>query len=468
VSNIPVLDIQKHFEKLLTPEQILSSKSDLIAYGKDWLADFEPNPSLVLLPKTIAEVQEILKVCNDLSLPLVPSGGRTGLSGGATALNKEIILSLQKLNQIKEIDTVGRTISCEAGVTTQQLQEAATAAGLYFPIDFASKGSSHIGGNIATNAGGIRVIRYGNIRDWVLGLKVVCASGELLNLNGALYKNQTGPDLKSLFIGSEGILGVIVEATLKLIKPPNNLIRAIIGLESIKHVMSLVQKIRSRFSSISACEYFTNQALQLVLESNNLRNPLTQSCAHYLLLEIEDEETSLRNSIENFLMLELENDNATDIIVSQNSSQADAFLRYRELIPETISRVATPHKNDISVPVAKITEFVEELKKLMQQLCPEYQVIIFGHVGDGNLHINILKPETIDKKDFFQNCKKLDKEVFELVKNFYGSISAEHGVGLLKKDFLEFSRSKTEIELMRKIKVQLDPKNILNPGKVFD
>ncbi|MCO6432460.1 MAG: FAD-binding oxidoreductase [Deltaproteobacteria bacterium] len=459
---------KERFVQLLGNDGVSDSAPDLERYGRDWSKEFPGQASLVLFPRTAEQVRQIVLECNNSKIPLVPSGGRSGLSGGATAINGEVILSLERLNKILEIDLIARTATCEAGVVTQKLQEAVREKDLYFPIDFASTGSSQIGGNIATNAGGIHVVRYGNIRDWVLGLKVVTGSGDLLDLNGKLVKNQTGYDLRSLFIGSEGTLGVIVEATLKLSGKPSECIRALCGVASLEAALAIMAPLNGAFPTLSAFEYFDRDSLELVCVRHKLKRPLGEPYDHYVMIEVEEDAEDCRERLLAHLAATMESGDVLNALVAAGPGQGDEILRYRELIPETISADYFPHKNDVSVPVSMTAQFIAELKTLLTKEYPEFKTVVFGHLGDGNMHINILKPDNIERQDFNEYCKKADVRVFELVSRFGGSISAEHGVGLLKKPFLGMSRSASEIEAMRGIKRIFDPAGIMNPGKIFD
>lgn len=463
----PEARLREIFAKFLPEEAIVSDQAEIIRLGRDWITDFEPSPGLVLLPGSVEQVVQIVQICFQEGIAVVPSGGRTGLSGGATATDGEVVLSLSRMNRILEMNPIDRTITCQAGTVTQQLQDAALQAGFYFPVDFASKGSSQIGGNIATNAGGIRVIRYGNMRESILGLKVVTGTGELLELNGSLFKNQTGYDFRHLIIGSEGTLAIIVEATLKLVSPPGELIRLLCGFDTTEKILPLFERVRRAFRNVSAFEYFSPLALTEVMAHHQLRHPLGENAAAYAVIEFENGSDALREEIEQQFGSYLEDEIISDVIISQNSKQADDILKYRELISETLSSCYTLHKNDISVPVASIPAFVKELEEETAQSYPGYKVVIFGHIGDGNLHVNVLKPAELDRAEFFSFCKSADQILFSLVRRYKGSISAEHGVGLLKRDFLEMTRPPVEIELMRQVKKAFDPKGILNPGKIF-
>jgi len=453
---------------ILGQESVLSDESSKQFYGRDWLRDFTPAPSCVVLPQSSGEVQQVLELCNKRRVSLVPSGGRTGLSGGATAMTGEVVLSLERMRKIFEVNRVDRTLSCQAGVVLEKIQGVAAEHGLYFPVDFSSRGSSQIGGNIATNAGGIRVIRYGNIRDWIVGLKVVTGAGDLLELNGSLFKNNTGYDLRNLLIGSEGTLGIITEATVRLTTPPRDITRVLCGLASNSEVLPLLSFCRDRLRDLSAFEFMERRALQEVLHHRGLRDPLSQQYASYILVEVELNHPDAAELVVNVFGEAYEKGLIHDVVLSESLAQAQELMNLRDLISETLSSHYTLHKNDLSVPVASIPAFLHELHTTINEAYPALRVVVFGHVGDGNLHVNVLKTDTISDSDFWRDCHEADHKMFRLVQKYRGSVSAEHGVGLLKKDFLAYSRSETEIDIMRGIKRVFDPNGILNPGKIFD
>ena len=460
--------MQNIFTSVLQPSQILSSDADKKHYGKDWLKCFTAAPSLILLPSSESEVQAIIKICNVQKIVIVPSGGRTGLSGGATATQGEVIVSLEKMNKVIEVNELDRTITAQAGVITQKIQDAAAAHNLYFPVEFTTKGSSHIGGNVATNAGGIRVVKYGHTRDWVVGMKVVTGKGDILELNGALFKNNTGYDLRAIFMGSEGTLGIITEITLRLIARPFERVRMLVALNDINGVLPLFKEARSAFSSLSAFEYFAENGLSRVLAHNALTRPFAKIYPNYVLVEVEIEKADEREKLEEFFTAQIENGKIEDVVISQTQKQAEELIELRERIGETLSTHYFPHKNDLSVPVPMIPKFVSALHNLVEKEYPGFEVVIFGHIGDGNLHVNVLKPPSLPADQFFTFCHEADRKIFALVQEFKGSISAEHGIGLLKKDFLHFSRSSAEIGYMKEIKKIFDPNLILNRGKIFD
>ncbi len=455
------------FADLLPASHSSTSEHDLRFYGQDASKEFQGRAGLVLFPRSTDEVQRIVRRANERNIPLIPSGGRTGYSGGATATHGEVILSLERMRRIFSLDPIGRVLHCEAGLTTEAVAEAAHAAGLYYPVDFASRGSSQLGGNIATNAGGIRVVRYGSTREWILGLTVITGSGERLDLNGPLVKNQTGYDLRALFIGSEGTLGVVTEAYVRLTDPPPSTERALCAIDGADQAMALMQQIRSAGFTIHVIEYFERNGLELVLKAQKqLRDPFTTPTSAYLLLEVEAVAPADRFS--NFLLKEMEDGRVRDVVLAQNDKQRGELFALRERISESIRTLAVPHKNDISVPLCQIPRFLEDLRALHHAQFNGVELVVFGHIGDGNLHLNYLKPEGLEADTFFERCRKFDQEVFACIQRYQGSISAEHGVGLLKKPYLHFSRSAAELSLMRALRTVLDPRSILNPGKLID
>ena len=451
-------------KSLLPPEQLLFDKDSLSFYGQDWLKQFTPNALAVAFPKSTEDVQKIVLWARENRVSLVPSGGRTGLSAGAVALNGELIVSFEKMNQLLDFNANDQSITCEAGVVTETLQNFAKDQGLFFPVDFAAVGSSQIGGNIATNAGGINVIRYGMFRQWVTSLEVVTGAGEVLHLNKGLEKNATGYDFKNLFIGSEGTLGFITKATLKLTQPQRSPQVFLLALDSVDAILPTLKLFRSL--TLNAFEMFTDKALKHVLHHNpTLQFPIAEKTPYYLVIDFESE-----NQEEKALALfekALEDGLISDGVLSQNHSQYKELWKYREDISECIS-YKSPYKNDVSVKTSLIPKFLQTTEEYLNAKYPNFEVVWFGHIGDGNLHINILRPDDMPLDEFIETCKNTSPYMFKKIQEFEGSISAEHGVGLVKKSFLNFSRSEEEIQLMKQIKKVFDPDHIMNPGKVFD
>ena len=451
---------------ILGADFVRTDADSLAQYGRDRTKNWAAAPCAVVLPANTEQVQAIVRWAYEKSVAIVPSGGRTGLSGGAVAHRGELVLNLERLRQIGDFDQVERSVRVGAGVLTGQLQAWAAEQGLFYPVDFAAAGSSQIGGNIATNAGGIKVIRWGMTRDWVRGLKVVTGTGELLNLNQGLLKNNAGYDLRHLMIGSEGTLGVIVEATMGLITPPRQLTVLLLAAPSMDAVMQLLHAFQNRLE-LTAFEFFSESALAKVLARSGLARPLETEGEFYALLEFDNTSAAIEAQALAVFEESLEAGWALDGTMSQNEEQRIKLWRLREEISETIAP-SSPYKNDIAVRVAQIPAFLHEISALVAKNYPDFEIIWFGHIGDGNLHLNILKPENLSQADFYARCHGVSRQVFEVVQRYGGTISAEHGVGLLKKDYLPYSRSAAEIALMRAIKHSFDPKGILNPGKIFD
>jgi glycolate oxidase subunit GlcD len=456
------------FSDLLPTHAILRDISDLRTYGCDTSKNFTGQASIVLLPDSTEQVQAIVQRCMTYQLPLIPSGGRTGLCGGATAMHGEVVLSLQRMNKILSIDAAGRSVTVEAGVTNLKLQEAVAPAELFFPIHLGSWGSCHIGGNIATNAGGIHVIRYGHTRNWILSLTVVTGNGVILRTGKNLYKDNSGYDLRSLFIGSEGTLGIITEATVALAPKPKGLTRIVCPVRDIAQTIPLLHAMLQSNLTVSAFEFFSDKALGYVTRFRKIRDPFPERYPYYVLIEVEGEPEITHEQAQVLFMNLLEEESIEDVVIAQTSQQSEELMSLRESISETLSSHFTPHKNDISVPVSVIPAFTEELQAFLNSEAPEYELVLFGHIGDGNIHLNWLKPDGVSDEDFFKRSAELDAEILKRVVSKGGSISAEHGIGLLKKKGLHLGRNPEEISYMKSIKNIFDPGGIMNPGKIFD
>ena len=460
---ISSIDIIHELGKALTPEQVAIDPMSLENYGQDWTRFTPPAPKAIVFPRNTAEVVAIVECARRCRFALVPSGGRTGLSGGACAANGEVVVSMDKINAIAPVNLTDRTVTVGAGAITQNVQQAASDAGLFYPVDFASSGSSQIGGNIATNAGGINVIRYGMTRDWVAGLTVVTGKGEILELNKGLMKNNTGLDFRHLFIGSEGILGFITEATLKLTSPPKDPTVLVLGLSDMNAIMSVLGSIQST-TPLLAYEFFSELAVAKVVEHAGVARPFETRAPFYALVEFEHEMTDARifEAVEKCM----EEAWVVDAVMSQSVAQARALWRLREDISETISQW-TPYKNDISSTVSKVPQLLSAVNAVVHENYPDWDVVWYGHIGDGNLHLNILKPDNLRIEDFKARCNEVSTDIFDAIKKLGGSVSAEHGVGTLKAPYLNYTKSDSEIDAMRAIKNIFDPDGILNPGKVF-
>jgi FAD/FMN-containing dehydrogenase len=464
-------DFLTEIAQFLEPHQVTRAPEDLAYYAQDWSRTLRVNASAVLFPRTTAEVASILKSAHEHEIPIVPSGGRTGLSGGAVATKGEVVLSLSKLDFIGEVHTGALSLRVGAGAITEAVHRHCAPYGLTWPVDFASKGSSTIGGNIATNAGGVRVIRYGNTRNWVLGLTVVTMQGETLQLNHELEKNNTGYDFRQLLLGSEGTLGVITEATLKLCPLPSSTLVALFSLQDFSSLLRLFSHSRKSFPTLSAFECLDSPSMESVLGHFGFARPVGSGdqagcpAAVYALLELENVTFS---GIENELGTILESGMVLDGVIAQNEREAKALWAYREGVAESILHDSEVHQEDVSVPVPVLGEFYSTITERYAKALPDWKTFFFGHIGDGNLHIFIQKPKDLETTEFKKRARETDLELFRILAGLQGSVSAEHGIGLLKKHAIHFSRSKQELDLMRQVKRSFDPKGLLNPGKIID
>ncbi len=445
--------------------EFVTDSQSLVHYGRDWTRFWTPQPESIAFPKSTEEVVELVRWARESGRRLVPSGGRTGLSGGAVASAGEVVVSLEKMRALIDIDPVDSSLTAQAGIPVGELQRLAVDAGLYYPVDWAAADSSQLGGSIATNAGGIRVLKYGMTRNWVRGLTVVAGTGEVLELNRGLVKNNTGLDLRHLMIGSEGVLGIITEATVGLTRPPPEQSVLLLGFTGLEEIMPSFAELRARLN-LSAFEFFDRRSVDHVAAQTGETFPLDGGCPFYAVVEFDDPKQSIQDEALAVFEHLLESGQVADGTLSQSGVQAQELWRWREAISEAISE-KTPYKNDLSVRISRVPDFLAALDELVEKHYPDFEVVWFGHIGDGNLHMNVLKPEHWSVEDFHAAGRKLSPNVFELVRKFEGSVSAEHGVGLLKRNDLHYSRSDDELDSMRQIKRVFDPDHVLNPGKML-
>lgn len=457
--------------KIVGEARVLTDSVSRDAWGGDWTKVENRDPLAVVLPGSPAEVSEIVRFCSAAGRAIVPSGGRTGLAGGAVAANREIVVSLDRLNKIEKIDRIGLTIKLQAGVTMEAAQAAAKQEGLLFALDLGARGSCQIGGNIATNAGGTKFIRYGGAREQVLGIEVILPSGEILDLNNAVRKNNTGYDLRQLFIGSEGTLGIITSATMKLLPRPGKLELACMAVNSFADIPKILQFCHKQDGIvINAFEFFTRAAHEIVIQqSDHLKSPFQQSSEFYVLLETECSSLAASSPMEAILEGLLGEGLIQDAVIATNSREFEELWAHRERITESLASGYRVHKNDVSVAINQLEPFVGDLERIIERHGSDsgIKLILFGHIGDGNLHLNYIGPKEMDVGEFRSRTKVVEKAVFECIKDLRGSISAEHGIGKLKKADLHYSRTELELEIMRNIKRALDPRGIMNPGKIF-
>ncbi|MFT3741563.1 MAG: FAD-binding oxidoreductase [Gammaproteobacteria bacterium] len=450
--------------KILGNKNIIVDETVRLDYGKDLTQKYIPNPIAIIFPENTQQIVDVVKLANSIPFALVPSGGRTGYSGGAVAISREVVVSFEKMNRIIDFNIRDRIVTCEAGITTRSIQNFAKINNLCYPIDFAAVDNCQIGGNVATNAGGIRVIYYGMTRNWVCGLKVVTGQAEVLEFNHGLTKNATGYDFKNLFVGSEGTLGFITEISLKLTTQPNNVKVLLFSLNDISCFNEVLESFNTNMD-VHAFEFFSELALHYVISESKMRYPFRHPAPYYGLIEYEstsENEEAVNKIISNLLRAK----SLKEILRSHNINETNEFWKYRKNISLSL-RKFYPYKYDIAVLPSKMICLINELTDLFNVLIPNLKIVWFGHIGDGNIHLNILKPDQEDKLKFFTLCDKISDSVYVIVQKYQGTISAEHGIGLLKKPFLKYSRTPIEIKYMKNIKKLFDPNNIMNPGKLF-
>ena len=426
----------------------------------------------IVSPKNAAQVCQVLACCHELGVAIVPQGGNTGLVGGQTPdmSGKQIVLSLLRLSEIRDIDPVSNTMTLEAGVTLAQAQQTAQSVDRYFPLSLASEGSCTIGGNLATNAGGVHVLSYGVARDLVLGLEVALADGQLLSTIGKLRKDNSGYDLTRLFVGSEGTLGVITAATLKLFPRPQAQTVAFVGLDSPAQALKLLIFLRDALGfGLHAFELIPRFGLELVMRHiPNMRDPLTSIYAWYALIEISsDRKEEISAHVAQLLSQAAADHYIQDATLAASTTQARALWSLRENLSEAQKREGGSVKHDISVAVEDMPAFIDEMNALIKEKFPYARPVPFGHMGDGNLHYNISQPIDADRASFLTHAQDINEIVHALVHKYKGSISAEHGIGRLKRDLLKRVKDPVALDLMQKLKATLDPKGILNPGALL-
>ena len=450
------------------PKGFSEDPAEIAPHLEEWRSKYKGHTPLLLKPGSTTEVSAILRLCHETGTAVVTQGGNTGLVGGQIPLHGEVLLSTKRLNRVRAVDKSGMTLAVETGVTLAAVQQAASDAGLLFPLSLASEGSCTIGGNIATNAGGTHVLRYGMTRALVLGLEVVKADGTVLDLMRSLHKDNTGYDLKQLFIGSEGTLGVITAATLRLFPKPDVAVTALAAVPSPAAAITLLNAMQARTGGmLSAFELMPRVALEFVTRHiDGTRDPLAAPSLWYVLMEATGgREANLAATFETALADAIGDGTATDAVVAGSEAQAAALWKLRESISESQKREGSSIKHDISVPVAAIPDFIAHAVPEVLKIAPGARAITFGHLGDGNLHFNFNSPEAGDDPAFLAKWDEIQQAVHDIVKAFGGSISAEHGIGAMKVASLPRYKSHEELDAMRAIKAAFDPKNILNPGK---
>ena len=463
-------DLLKRFAAIVGDKYAITDPQMQQPYLVEMRDLFRGETPVILRPGSVAEVAAIVKLANETKTAIVPQGGNTGLVGGQIPHHNEVVLSLNRLDKVREVDPISNTMTVEAGVTLQRAREAAAAAGRLYPQLLPSEGTCTIGGNLSTNAGGVAAVAHGITRQHAMGLEVVLADGRVLDVLNKLKKDNTGYDLRDLFIGAEGTLGVITAAVLKLVPRPRSVETAYAAVTSPQAAVDLLGIAKDRAGGdITSFEMMLRAGVEAVLKHDSVsRDPLATPSPWYVLIELSSQARSgLRETMEGILTEGMERGLVTDATIAESMDQAKAFWRIREMFGEVQRHMGGSIKHDISVPIAAIPAFIEEANAAAIKLIPGARPMPFGHVGDGNIHYNINQPEGMDKAAFLARWGDVNKVVFAVVKKYNGSISAEHGVGIMKRDILHEYKDPVALDLMRGIKKMLDPNGILNPGKVL-
>ncbi|MCS3446856.1 MULTISPECIES: FAD-binding oxidoreductase [Bradyrhizobium] len=470
-SAVPPLppELLEKFRAIVGAKYAVTDAADIKPYVTEERDLFHGRSPLVLRPGSTAEVAAICKLATEHRIALVPQGGNTGLVGGQTPHNGEVVVSLRRLDKIRDIDVESNTMTCEAGVVLQIAQQKAAEVDRLFPLSLGAEGSCTIGGNLSTNAGGTGALAYGVAREMALGLEVVLADGRVLNALSKLKKDNTGYDLRNLFIGAEGTLGIITAATLKLFPRPRAVETAYVGLKSPAAALKLLSISRDQAAgALTSFELLADVAVDFSIRHGiDIRDPLTSKHRWYVLMELSSSRDDARDTLEAILAQGMEDGIVDDAVIAANLSQRQAFWKLRDEMSAAQKPEGGSIKHDISVPVAAVPAFIEEANAAVVKLVPGSRPVPFGHLGDGNIHYNVSQPVGANAADFLARWHDVNAVVFEIVLRMGGSISAEHGIGVLKRDELPDVKDKVAIELMRQVKAMLDPLGIMNPGKVL-
>ena len=463
-------DLLARFVAIVGEKNAITDRDAQAPYLTEPRDMFRGRSPVVLRPGSVAEVAAILKLASESATAIVPQGGNTGLVGGQIPHGGELLVSLTRLDRIREVDAASNTMTCEAGVVLVKAQQAAADADRLFPLSLGAEGSCTIGGNLSSNAGGTGALAYGVARDLVLGLEVVLADGRVLNVLNKLKKDNTGYDLRNLFIGAEGTLGIITAAVLKLFPRPHSIETAFIGVPSPQAALALFNLVQARTGGLAtACELIKRLAIEFAVKYGpNVRDPLGVPQPWYVLLELSSSETEgLRDTLEGVLAAGVEANLIADATIAASLAQRQEFWKLREILPEVQKPEGGSIKHDVSVPLANVPAFLAEADAAVDALVPGARPVPFGHLGDGNMHYNVTQPAGADTEKYLARWYDMNAVVHAVVKKFGGSISAEHGIGVMKRDLLPSVKDPVAIDLMRTLKRTLDPNGILNPGKVL-
>ncbi len=436
----------------------------------EWRQRWPGEAALIVAPASSEDVSSVVKICHDANVAITPQGGNTGLVGGQIPYGDEILLSLKRMRRIRDIEPLNNTMTVDAGVTLAEAQDAATEADRLFPMSIGSEGSCQIGGVISTNAGGVHVVKYGNMRDLVLGLEAVLPNGEIWNGLKRLRKDNTGYDLKQLLIGGEGTLGVVTGAVLKLFPRPVQTVTAFAGLKSAADAVALLSDAQSATSgAVSSFEFMSRRSVALVLKHiPGVRDPMGSSHPWYVLMEFSAGRAGdLRRVIEDLLAAAMENGRIEDAVIATSDAQSEMLWRIRHSISEAINGEGLGARHDVSVATSDIPDFLQCADAAIEKIAPGARIVAFGHIGDGNVHYDVIGPEGAGEHALEDKRPEIETAVYEIFDRFDGSISAEHGIGRHRRETLAKRKSAVELEMMRAVKRALDPKGIMNPGKML-
>ncbi len=466
-------DLLSRIRAVVGPNGLLTEPSEMAPFLEEERGLYHGAARFVVRPGSTAEVAEVVKICAAEGVAIVPQGGNTGLCGGAApdTSGQQVILSLSRMNKIRTIDPVNFTMTVDAGVVLQTIQQKADDAGCFFPLSLGAEGSCQIGGNISTNAGGSGVLRYGNTRELVMGLEVVLPDGQIWDGLRILRKDNTGYDLKHLFIGGEGTLGIVTAAVLKVYPKPQDIQSAFCALADLDSALKLLSRARAATGDqVTAFELVGRSGLELDLEHvPGVSDPFDAPYDWYVLIELSTSRPNagLQESLETLLGEAIEAGEVMDAVLANSLEQRLGLWRIREGVPEAQKRAGGSIKHDVSVPTSSVPEFIRRATEGVLAAMPDARVIPFGHVGDGNIHFNLSQPKGADKQAFLTRWEEMNRIVHDIVVDLRGSISAEHGIGQLKKGELAHYKASLELDIMRKIKAALDPKGLMNPGKIL-
>jgi len=466
------MSLQEKLKDIVGEKGLITDEADMAGYLTEWRDKYEGKAKLIVLPKTTAEVSAVVKICAETKTPIVPQGGNTSLVGGSIPFDsgEEIILSTRRMNAVRHVDTEGGTLTVDAGCVLADLQSVADDNGFMFPLRIGSEGSCQIGGNISTNAGGVQVLHYGNTRDQVLGLEVVMPDGRIWDGLTNLRKNNTGYDLKQLFIGGEGTLGIVTGAVVKMFPKPKYQQVALIAIADVKAAVTFLGLARQMSGDqVTAIELIPRIGIDLVTTHvPNFADPMPDRYDWHILVELSSSVTEdLAGLMTDILEEGFNQEIVLDAVIPSSEAQQEKLWMLREEISGAQKPEGGSIKHDISVPIASLPDFIEKADAALEEIIPNFRPVTFGHIGDGNLHYNPLQPKDMEKQAFLDMWPEVSQTVHDIAHSFKGSISAEHGIGRMKKNDLPRYKSDVEIDMMRKIKTALDPDNLFNPGKLL-